>query len=811
MRFYRLALSILLLTFLCVMPFSAQSDDGWYYDKPIRDISFVGLVNIKSFDLNAITNPYIGKPFTDELYLEILEKVYSLEYFSPETIEVAALPFSPEKKEVALQFTVEELPMVTDVHFIGANQIRRAELQDVVATKAQEIFSQSKLISDERALRDFYLSKGFTRVKVSSEKRLSGNNVVIVFTIEEGPATLIHRIKFEGNQVANEKTLKGEMQLKEYSLLNKAKSAFQESLLEVDKQNILNYYYNRGYADAAILDVRREIVTTEEKDELTIVFVVREGLQYTFSGINFEGNTVFSTETLTNLFKIKAGAIYNQARIQEGFMAVSDLYYEDGYTSNQFYPQLHKDTEKKTIGYTLVIVERERSIVGDIILRGNEKTKDYVIYREIPLKSGDVFSKTKLTNGLRNLYNSQYFSSVVPDIKPGAEDNVVDIIFNLEEQSTTSIEFGVTFSGITEPGAWPVSLFIKWQDTNFMGTGRSINTSVTASKDTQSVGLGYSDSWFLGRPLAFSVSFDFSHTENTALQRVFTPSGVNEDDYYFDYQNFELSGGISLGKRWIPNFAILTLNGGLSSELLRNEYDATLYVPVDSTISDSHGTWGYHNSIWSAFSMDGRDINYDPSKGWFVSQRLSWTGFIPAIENEFFARSDTKLELYYPLLDIPVTKNWNFKMILAGYSGFSFLAPLKDSKLSTLSQLYLDGMFNGRGWGNTKMYYKRGNVLWSNNIELRIPLVPGVIAFDAFMDIAILKESLQSLGKGIGEDDVYYSFGPSIRFTIPQFPLRLLFANTFKIKNGNVVWTNGSVDSKHPQFQFVLSFNLTNK
>ena len=99
-----------------------------------------------------------------------------------------------------------------------------------------------------------------------------------------------------------------------------------------------------------------------------------------------KSNTVFSTETLTNLFKIKAGAIYNQARIQEGFMAVSDLYYEDGYTSNQFYPQLHKDTEKKTIGYTLVIVERERSIVGDIILRGNEKTKDYVIYREIPLR-----------------------------------------------------------------------------------------------------------------------------------------------------------------------------------------------------------------------------------------------------------------------------------------------------------------------------------------------------------------------------------------------------------------------------------------
>ena len=144
------------------------------------------------------------------------------------------------------------------------------------------------------------------------------------------------------------------------------------------------------------------------------------------------------------------------SKYQAGLVAVTDLYFESGYTSNYFNPQVSKNTETKEISVAFTIVERPRSHIENIVLKGNEKTKDYVILRELPIESGDIFSKTKVTNGLRNLYNLQFFSAIVPDIVAGSEENLVDLVLNLEEQSTTAIEFGVTFSGIADPDAFPV-------------------------------------------------------------------------------------------------------------------------------------------------------------------------------------------------------------------------------------------------------------------------------------------------------------------------------------------------------------------
>ena len=783
----------------------AQTNDSWYYGKKIRNIDFKGLENVNTMELDGITAPFIGKEFTDELYLDLLNKVYALDLF--EDVSPIALPGDAKGSTVVIEFTVVEKPFVSQLKFSGNRHIRASELKEAISTKAKDIYNSNKILLDERAIRDLYLKKGYTNVLVSSTTEDTANGIIVTFTISEGRSTVVKEISFMGNTVVSSKTLKGLLSMKTVGVFNKG--SFQESQLELDKQSILAYYQNRGYVDVAILDVVRTVTYNEKDDcdELFIQYVIQEGSQYTFAGITFTGNTIFSTEQLRALIKLQNGEVFNMGKFQEGLVAVTDLYYENGYTSNYFNPVENKNAETRQIAVNFMIMENPRSHIENIFITGNEKTKDYVILRELPIESGDIFSKTKITNGLRNLYNLQFFSAIVPEIVPGSEENLVDLVLNLEEQSTTSIEFGVTFSGIADPDAFPVSLFFKWQDSNLFGTGKLISANTTLSTDSQSIAFSYGDSWFMDLPVSFSASAGISHNLSNALRSVVLPNGsVNNTEYYMNYNNLSIDFAASLGRRWTPDFAILSVTGGFSSSILRNFYDASIYTPVDSLIADNQKSWGVENAIWVAFSIDDRDLNYDPSKGWFAKQQFSWTGLIPGLEKQFFLSSDTKGEIYFTLLDLPVSETWNLKFVLAGLTSLSFVEPTPNSKLSDSNKLYIDGMFTGRGWSSLYSTH-RGLALWSNTVELRMPIAPGVFSLDFFFDAAVIKDTPRNFFTNLNINDVYFSFGPGFRFSLPQFPLRMMLANTFQVRSGKVAWQNG----KGPEWQFVLSFNITNR
>ncbi len=777
-----------------------EESSDWYIGKIIKSITFKGLKNTNERDLEGISSSYKGKLFSYDIFGELYNRLDALDLFSEVSPE--AIPGDSKKNTVTIVFTVVERPAVRRIVIKGNSGIRTAEIKDAVSMKEKDIFVSSKLPSDERAIRALYLEKGYTSVKVSSSTEETEKGVVVTFTIQEGRSTVISKIDFEGNKIASAKTLRNQCKLKEVGFFSKG--AFQESTLEADKQAIVYWYYNKGYMDATIVDVTKEIAINEEKnrDELTIKFVVQEGEQYTFAGIEFSGNEIFDDAKLLSQMRLKSGDVLNQTKLQESFQLIADLYYENGYTSNRFNPIPTKDSEARTVYYTFKIEENARSHVENISIKGNTKTRENVITREIPIESGDIFSKAKITTGLRNLYNLQYFSAVVPEIVPGSEENLVNIVFSVEEQSTTSIEFGVTFSGVSDPDDLPFALFAKWQDSNLRGTGKSLAISTTVATDEQAVSMSLSENWLWGLPVYGSISTGFSHSNLSALRLKIDGDGnVSDSSYYMDYEQWKWTFGVSIGRRWTPDWAILSAATGISASLKNNIYDTDLWIPVDTSVSKYANNWGWQNSVWASFSIDDRNINYDPSSGWFASERLTWYGLTP-FETEYFLRTDTKLEKYFTLLDLKVTESWNFKLVLAGYTGLSLLFPAPNTGIGDTSKLYIDGMFNGRGW--TSIYNKvRGKAMWNSNLEFRIPVVPGVLAIDWFGDAAVIKADHHELFNDLSVEDFYFSTGPGIRFTIPQFPLRLLFANTFRVKDGSVDW-----DSK---WKFVLSFNITNK
>ncbi len=797
---YRKVLAVFFLMFVSVFALSAQSDE-WYWDQPISKIDFNGLKNVKKSDLNGITSAFIGLPFSDEVYNELLDRLYSLEYF--EDITPYAKHASNDNSDVLLVFDVEERPVIKSINFVGNHKIRNGELRDQIKNKSSDIYIESKILIDERLIRNFYLKKGYNASYVTHTIEETPEGIIVNFQISEGSSSVIREIQFSGNSIVSSRALKRKLSLKEAGLFKDG--AYQPSTLEQDKQIIIQYYQDRGYADANIIDVKIDTAFNEEKqrDELTILFMIQEGAQYTYSGLRIRGNEVFTEAELTRSQKLKTGAIYNETKFREDITSLTNVYYENGYMTNEYYPVPVKDVDRHEISYDLTIKEHSRSHVENIIIKGNNKTKEFVIKREIPIQPGDTFSNDKIINGMRNLVNLRYFSNIVPDAQPGTEENLYDLIFSVEEQSTSSVQFGMTFSGATEDSGTviPVSLFVKLENSNLFGEGRTIGASSTVAPTEQSIDFTYSQNWIGKYPISFSTALSLSRSETSGLVNFWSPNmELMQNKYFMKYTDWSttLSNGIS--RRWTPDYAVLTLAGGFATSLQRNIFDETVNVPVESSISSYANRWGISNSIFASFSVDNRDMNYDPTKGWFASERIAWYGIIPQLEKEFYVRSDTKLEGYLKLLDIPVSESWHFKLVLAGYTGLSAIIPVKNGA-NAKNSIYINGLLDGRGWGDAGSD-GYGQAMLSNKLELRIPIVPGVLGVDAFWDAAAVKPRLQDLSD-LKLEDFYFSYGPGIRFLIPQLPLHLMFAWRYRIEDGTPKF------AKDP-FQFVLSFNVVN-
>jgi outer membrane protein insertion porin family len=831
----------IILIFSPIVSAFAQ-DDEWYIGKPIENITFEGLHHVKMSDLEGVTEQYIAKTFTDELFWELTGQLYALELF--EVINPSAVPADPLGSSVIIHFSVVERPFVSSINFEGIKGLRRSELLDVISLKPNDVINQLKIRIDEQAIHNKYLEKGYPDVSVSSKTETDSNgSIKVTFIISEGTKITIEAIQFEGNRVFSSNTLQNQLSLKKKTLLNDG--AFQEAKLIADRAAITRFYHDRGYIDADVTDVTREIRTDSKGNFLTLVFHIYEGSVYTFGGVTFEGNHIFSTEELQKLVYSKVGETVNSSRLEQDLQRVADLYFENGYIFNTIGRQEQRNTAIRTISYTIPIVERGRAHIEKIIVRGNKKTKDYVILREMPLEPGDVFSKTKVMNGLRNLYNLQYFSNVFPETPQGSADSLMDLIINVDEQPTTEIQAGLSFSGSSDPDAFPISLILKWNDRNFRGTGNILGAEINAAPEIQTVSLQYTHRWLFGLPLSGGFDLTFQHSQRLAMMdnqppffngdedRAF-PDGFSSfeeydsagklpsDAFLMTYEQWYISLGFSTGYRWLTPAGIFGLSGSIRTGIRYNDFNGEIYRAFDPSIRDRNKQWTPSDSLAFSIYLDNRDIYYDPSRGYYISERFGFYGLLPnRIELEYYSRSDTKVEWFHTLWNWQVTDKWAFKGVFGIHSGLSFILPelpYDQPIIEDANKLSIDGMFIGRGWTGERL--NRGLALWENWAEIRIPVFPGILALDLFFDAAVRRPKPEDMFKRISTeghtfaDDMRYSFGGGLRFALPQFPFRFLFLKRFSTPGGVFQWQRGAIggvpgDDGSSGIDFVISFAIS--
>lgn len=324
------------------------AEQEWYVGKPIKDFTFTGLITVKADELKPIVSPYIGQKFSvDPLLWEIEAKLYALDYF--ETIVPNALPSDDTKTAVVIEFSVKERPVIVAVNVVGNSGIRTSDITDKVLLKRGDISNQTKLQADIEAVRALYLDKGYADadVKASFVPGHRENTVRAVFTINEGLATTIKEVRFTGNHFASESSLRGLMKTKPPFLFDSG--VFQESKLEEDKAAIIAYYTDKGYIDAKIDQVTREVQKSNGKNALILTVYVTEGDQWIYGGLSFSGNQIFPTQRLQELITQKPGKTLSLQKLQTDIGRVQDLYYENGYIFNTFERKGNRDPEQRPL------------------------------------------------------------------------------------------------------------------------------------------------------------------------------------------------------------------------------------------------------------------------------------------------------------------------------------------------------------------------------------------------------------------------------------------------------------------------------
>lgn len=852
------ALIAIAIIFLLPGVLGAQ-DNEWFLDREIVDITFEDLENVRESDLTGVTEPFIGRTFTDSVFNDIQRRLFALDLFTdliPEAVRPA------DDVGMILNFIVTERPTVSEVRFEGNRNFRATRLIDEIVLGVGDVLITSRLRSDTGALETFYQEQGYANATVEHE--LSdvdeNNRQTVTFRIEEGARTTIDEVQFVGNTFASAGSLRRAIVTREQSIFNSG--VFREGNLEEDRQAIQRWYAERGFVDAQVSETDREVIEDDDplRTRLRITYFIEEGEQFTFDGFEFEGNVIFSDDQLLRGVRLQEGRILNAVQLQQDFDAILDVYREGGYLFNEIDLEERRDETGDSIGYTIRIVERGRARIENISVRGNERTRDHVILREVPLQEGDVFSLTRLRQGLQNLANTQFFTGVVHDIPEGSVPGLLDLVLTVEEAPTTDLTFGITFGG---GGDFPVSGQIGWQDRNFRGLGQTFGLNVTASPGTQSLSLTFQERWFTGRP--WSLGGDVTVTREVRPnepQDVLSPFGVTDpftgeyvfsedqssgafdgysagdpfpgiptdqqiedlnlvtdfeyaggrsgipEDYLMTYEEWSVSTGANTSRRFTTPLGRLTLGTNGRIRVTFATYDDTLFRPADPILRDNLNQWRFVNSLGFNASLDNRDIIFNPSSGGLVRQELNFVGG-PLGGNRHYIRTDTRAEHFFTLWDVPVSDSWNWKGVLGAHTSVGIQWPAffrwdgDDPFAPGPDRLFIDGQTVARGWPR-----QTGEARWNNWIELRQPLAPQVVWFDTFLDaVALYDERADMLSTG--RTDFLFTMGAGLRFTIPQFPIRLYLGKRFSYDNDGIQWEPGDVfnnpDRPDSGLQFIFS------
>lgn len=598
-------------------------------------ISAVKVVGNLFFDENlliSIANINVGDEVAipgGDNFSKAITKLWGQNYFSNVEIFITKL----EGRNIDIEIAVTERPRLSKFFFKGVRKSESEDLSGKTGLVPNRVITENMKISAVEAIKKFYAEKGFLDTKVEIVERKDttfANTLALDFIVDKGPKVKINNINFGGNTVDGNKLKKQFKDTKEQSRLTlyptfdkgqlfpAKKYLFQQYMRETgflsftktrkvldpyvrikltsakfdekkytgDKENILDYYNTLGYRDAVI---EKDTIYHTQRGSLNIDLKINEGHRYYFGNITWRGNTKYSDSVLTRILGIRKGDIYNLGTLNKklGKSAapdggdVSGLYQDDGYLFFRTDP-VETAVYNDTIDFEIRIMEGPQATIKNIRISGNDRTKEYVIRRELRTIPGEKFSRTDLIRSQREIAQLNYFNQekIKIDPVPNPEDGTVDINYGVEEKSSDQLELSAGWGGyIGLTGTLGVSfnnfsirnIFTKkaW-DPLPMGDGQKLSLRVQSNgKAFRSYNFSFTEPWLGGKKRnALTVS-----VYNTKYGQTYDPLTGMYDPGVADSRYISTTGAtLSLAKqlKWPDDYFSLSMGLNYTRYKLKN-------------------------------------------------------------------------------------------------------------------------------------------------------------------------------------------------------------------------------------------------
>jgi len=381
--------------------------------------------------------PFKMKDEIDEQSADMaLRSLYQTGYFQDVKVRKAA---------DTLVIHVVENPIINQIVFEGNSKIKDDQFLKDIPLKPRKILAQTDIQNTQQRLLEMYRRQGRYNATVDPKIiRLDNNRVNLVFEIDEGHVTHIKSVTFKGNTAFSRTELEEQLLTKRYKWWRffASDDVFDPDRFMADQQALRQFYANNGYPDMKIVSAQSQLA--EDKEGFHLNFVLEEGEYYKISAFSVSSTIKgVETQTLEKAVTLLKGQPYSAQEVEESINAITDKLGEQGYAFVQIDPQLQKDPQTGTIHVHFVVNEGPRIYIERIDVKGNDRTRDHVIRREMDIHEGDAYNSSKIKRAETKIKDLGYFKDVSIDSDQGNQADQARLNVKVEEQSTGSVKFNV--------------------------------------------------------------------------------------------------------------------------------------------------------------------------------------------------------------------------------------------------------------------------------------------------------------------------------------------------------------------------------
>ncbi len=760
----------------------------------ISRVQVAGNRRITEEDIISYLRSRVGSRFDRETLSQDVRELWQSGYFDDIEVDLELADEGP-----SLRFVVRERPSISAVEFEGNSEIDSDDLAEALEVKPQTVLSRPAVRRSIQKIRDLYAEQGYFLAEATSEVIPQKNNEVIVrFTIKEFGQVSVKRVTFIGNESIPDEELRAVMFTGNAGFFAFGSGGpFRQDAFERDIALISALYYDKGFLSVTVNTPR--VMLTPDRSGIEVSVTIDEGPRYRIRQLRVfergedgkEVDPIGGRRRLRNLVRAKPGDYFNRAELLSDLDSVRTLYRDHGYANVEASPGTKLDEEHHLVDITVPVVRGPKVYFERIEMRGNSKTRDKVIRRELEIAEGEAFHETNLERSRLRVTALGYFERVDITTEQGSAPDKINIYVEVSERPTGTFQVGAGFSSIENFIATA-----QVQQANLFGRGQSLSLQAQLSGIRQLVNIRFFEPYFLDSDFSTSVDlFDQLRIYNDFSQR--TRGGSLTFGYPLVEPQLRASVTYTLEH---DDISTETSNSFLGTSSAVSVFTR---LPLSNLFND-----GLTSSLKPALTYDTRDNRLFPTKGLYLRGATEFALPQLASDNEFLRHTLTG-RFYYPL---------GAGIVAKLNTEFGHVTSPSGEGVPIFARFFLGGILDLRGYrfrtvGPRLPLYTTtdpngipfpigasigGNLQYFQNLELEFPIlesvgIRGVLFTDAGNAWNLEDIYCKAAGAGVKHDVVSpcfdgltslatlrTSYGFGLRWFSPLGPLRFEWGFPFK-------------------------------